>query len=146
MGAGKAREAIEVFGEVLKVAAPAGIYQSILDQGPEIGPLLQAMRDGTRNTAQTKDMVSYIDRLLDGWRARYQPGNKSQRDAERESLSARERNIVDLIAQGLSNKEIARSLGIAPETVKSHVKSIFLKLAVDKRAHAVARAQAMGLI
>ena len=146
MGAGKAREAIEVFGEVLKVAAPAGIYQSILDQGPEIGPLLQAMRDGTRNTAQTKDMVSYIDRLLDGWRARYQPDNKSQRDAERESLSARERNIVDLIAQGLSNKEIARNLGIAPETVKSHVKSIFVKLAVDKRAHAVARAQAMGLI
>ena len=146
MGAGKTREAIEVFGEVLKVAAPAGIYQSILDQGPEIGPLLQAMRDGTRNTAQTKDMVSYIDRLLDGWRARYQPDNKSQRDAERESLSARERNIVDLIAQGLSNKEIARNLGIAPETVKSHVKSIFVKLAVDKRAHAVARAQAMGLI
>jgi DNA-binding NarL/FixJ family response regulator len=47
---------------------------------------------------------------------------------------------------GLSNKEIARNLGIAPETVKSHVKSIFVKLAVDKRAHAVARAQALGLL
>ena len=76
------------------MAAPAGIYQSILDQGPEIGPLLQAIRDDTRNTAQTKDVVSYIDRLLDGWRALYQPDSQSQRDAERESLSARERDIV----------------------------------------------------
>jgi LuxR family transcriptional regulator, maltose regulon positive regulatory protein len=128
------------------VAAPAGIYQSILDQGAEIGPLLQAIRDDTRGTPQTKDVVNYIDRLLDGWRALYQPDNLSQRDAERESLSAREREIVGLIARGQSNKEIARSLGIAPETVKSHVKSIFVKLAVDKRAHAVSRAQALGLL
>ena len=35
---------------------------------------------------------------------------------------------------------------IAPETVKTHVKSIFVKLGVDKRAHAVARAQALGLL
>jgi LuxR family maltose regulon positive regulatory protein len=51
-----------------------------------------------------------------------------------------------LIAQGQSNKEIARTLGITPETVKSHVKSIFTKLDVDKRAQAVARAQALGLV
>ncbi|SMG07007.1 LuxR C-terminal-related transcriptional regulator [Paraburkholderia susongensis] len=148
MNAGKVHEAIEVFGEVVKIAACTGLYQSILDQGPEIGPLLQAVRDATRNTAQTKDVANYIDRLLDGWRALYQPGSASarERDAERESLSARERDIVGLIAQGLSNKEIARNLGIAPETVKSHVKSIFVKLAVDKRAHAVARAQALGLL
>jgi LuxR family maltose regulon positive regulatory protein len=146
MGAGKAREAIEVFGEVVKAAASAGIYQSILDEGPEIGPLLHAIRGDTRNTTQTRDKANYIDRLLDGWRARYQSDNTSRRDAERESLSARERNIVELIAQGLSNKEIARRCGIAPETVKTHVKSIFVKLAVDKRAHAVARAQALGLL
>jgi LuxR family maltose regulon positive regulatory protein len=146
LGAGQTREALEVFGEVVKVAARAGIYQSILDQGPEIGALLQAFRDDTRNTAQTKDVVACNDRLLDGWRALYQPDSQSQRDAERESLSTREREIVGLISQGLSNKEIARSLGIAPETVKSHVKSIFVKLEVDKRAHAVSRAQALGLL
>jgi LuxR family maltose regulon positive regulatory protein len=146
MGAGKVREAVEVFGEVVKVAAPTGIYQSILDQGREVGPLLQAVRDNTRDTAQTRDVVNHLNRLLDGWRALHQPDSTSRRDAERESLSARERSIVELIAQGQSNKEIARSLGIAPETVKSHVKSIFVKLAVDKRAHAVARAQALGLV
>jgi LuxR family maltose regulon positive regulatory protein len=108
--------------------------------------LLQALRDDTRNSAQTRDVLSYIDRLLDGWRAQYQPDGASRREAGREPLSARERNIVELIAQGLSNKEIARDLGVTPETIKSHVKNIFVKLAVDKRAHAVARAQALGLV
>jgi LuxR family transcriptional regulator, maltose regulon positive regulatory protein len=146
MGGGHTREAIEVFGEVVKVAAPAGIYQSILDQGPEIGALLQAIRDDALNPAHTKETSKYIDRLCDGWRVLYQPDSNAQHDTERESLSTREREIVGLIAQGQSNKEIARSLGIAPETVKSHVKSIFVKLAVDKRAHAVSRAQALGLL
>jgi LuxR family transcriptional regulator, maltose regulon positive regulatory protein len=59
---------------------------------------------------------------------------------------ARERNIVNLIAQGQPNKEIARGLGIAPETVKTHVKHIFVKLDVDKRTRAVARAQSLGIV
>ena len=62
-----------------------------------------------------------------------------------ESLSAREGDILKLIGEGLSNKEIARSLAIAPETVKSHVKYIFTKLNVERRAQAVSRAQSLGL-
>jgi ATP/maltotriose-dependent transcriptional regulator MalT len=62
------------------------------------------------------------------------------------SLSARERMIVRLMGDGLSNKRIARQLSIAPETVKSHAKSIFLKLTVQTRAHAVYRATTLGLI
>ncbi len=76
----------------------------------------------------------------------HEPNGKPRREGEREQLSSRERDIVELIAQGQSNKEIARTLGIAPETVKSHIKSIFTKLAVDKRAQAVSRAQALGLV
>jgi LuxR family maltose regulon positive regulatory protein len=136
--------AVEIFREVL--SASSDIYRSILDQGPEIGPLLHAVRDDTRSTPQTKESVAYIDRLLDGWRSMYEPAAGPKRDTEREPLSARERGIVGLIAQGQSNKEIARTLGITPETVKTHVKNVFVKLAVDKRAHAVARAQALGLV
>ncbi|WP_175150223.1 LuxR C-terminal-related transcriptional regulator [Paraburkholderia ultramafica] len=136
--------AVAIFREVLN--ANRGIYRSILDQGPEIGQLLRAVRDDTRSSPQTKESVAYVDRLLDGWRALYEPDAKPARDAEREPLSARERSIVELIAQGQSNKEIARTLGIAPETVKTHVKNVFVKLEVDKRAHAVARAQALGLV
>jgi DNA-binding CsgD family transcriptional regulator len=60
-------------------------------------------------------------------------------------LSAREGAILKLIAEGLSNKEIARNLAIGPETVKTHVKHIFTKLNVEKRAQAVSRAQSLGL-
>ena len=62
------------------------------------------------------------------------------------SLSLRERMIVRLMGDGFSNKRIARQLSIAPETVKSHAKSIFLKLTVQSRAHAVYRAATLGLI
>ena len=62
------------------------------------------------------------------------------------NLSTRERMIVLLMSTGLSNKEIARQLCIAPETVKSHAKSIFWKLTVRSRAQAVYRATTLGLI
>ena len=61
-------------------------------------------------------------------------------------LSTRERTIVLLMGHGLSNKRIARQLRIAPETVKSHAKSIFWKLTVQSRAEAVYRASTLGLI
>ena len=61
-------------------------------------------------------------------------------------LSARERTIVLLMGHGLSNKRIARQLSIAPETVKSHAKSIFWKLTVQTRAQAVYRASTLGFI
>ena len=51
-----------------------------------------------------------------------------------------------MLSQGLSNKHIARALEISPETVKSHVKSIFLKLAVRARSEAVFRAVSLGLL
>ena len=68
------------------------------------------------------------------------------RSALKDALSAREGAILNLIADGLSNKEIARNLAIAPETVKSHVKNLFVKLNAEKRAQAVARAQSLGLV
>jgi len=57
-----------------------------------------------------------------------------------ETLTARERDVLAMIGQGLTNKHIARACEISPETVKSHVKRIFLKLAVSTRAQAVSRA------
>ena len=50
-----------------------------------------------------------------------------------------------LLSEGRSNKDIARELSIAPETVKSHVKNIFGKLGVERRAQAISRALRLGL-
>jgi len=63
-----------------------------------------------------------------------------------ETLTGRERDILHLIAQGRVDKEIARMLSISPATVKSHVGNIFTKLNVQKRVHAVSRAQRLGLM
>jgi DNA-binding CsgD family transcriptional regulator len=61
-------------------------------------------------------------------------------------LSPREQSILELIGRGRSNKEIARALRITPETVKSHVKNMFAKLGVERRAQAVYRAKSFGLL
>ena len=57
-----------------------------------------------------------------------------------ETLTARQRDVLAMISQGLTNKRIARACKISPETVKSHVKHIFSKLAVSTRAQALFRA------
>jgi LuxR family maltose regulon positive regulatory protein len=91
--------------------------------------------------------MSYIDRLVAGSRRARQDRMVPVSIAQAlGGLSARETGILKLIAQGLSNKEIARSLDIGPETVKSHLKSVFTKLGVERRAQAVSRAQTLGLV
>jgi DNA-binding CsgD family transcriptional regulator len=61
-------------------------------------------------------------------------------------LSERERDVINLMAQGNSDKEIARSLAISPETVKTYVRRIFVKLNAYKRTQAVALAQSLGIV
>jgi DNA-binding CsgD family transcriptional regulator len=61
-------------------------------------------------------------------------------------LSPREAEILALIGDGLSNKEMARRLGISGHTVKFHIESLFRKLAVGSRAEAVRKGLRQGLI
>jgi LuxR family maltose regulon positive regulatory protein len=90
--------------------------------------------------------MSYISNLSASWKSRYEAEpREAATSAVTESLSPRESDILRLIAEGLSNKEIARDLAIAPETVKSYMKNIFIKLKVERRAQAVSRAQILGL-
>jgi LuxR family transcriptional regulator, maltose regulon positive regulatory protein len=143
--AGQTAEALGEIRRVLDVSARAGIHQTILDEGQNIGPVLAAFEEGTDRAVA--DLKPYVRGLLAAWRSRYQSGaERGSRTRLADPLSAREGAILNLIAKGLSNKEIARSLAIAPETVKSHVKNIFIKLDAEKRAQAVARAQSLGLV
>lgn len=61
-------------------------------------------------------------------------------------LSDREIAVLERVAQGLANKDIARSLSISEDTVKSHLKNIYSKLGVDDRTHAVTVANRRGII
>jgi DNA-binding NarL/FixJ family response regulator len=65
---------------------------------------------------------------------------------EFDALTRREREVLQLIAQGLPNKTIAAELGISEHTVKFHVGSILAKLQASSRAEALARAARQGLI
>lgn len=63
-----------------------------------------------------------------------------------ELLTPKEAEILGLLGRGMSNKRIALTLGIGPETVKWHVKNLFSKLSVGSREHAVGRARLLGLM
>lgn len=100
----------------------------------------------------TKDVLH--DELIEAIRAvhtgrRYLPASVAAALAAqlpRPDLSARELEVLNLIVQGLSNKQIAYSLNIAEHTVKNHVKSILSKLGVEDRTHAATAAIQRGII
>jgi DNA-binding NarL/FixJ family response regulator len=60
-------------------------------------------------------------------------------------LTEREREVLELMARGLSNNEIARKLVVSPKTVRNHVSNVFAKLQVSDRAQAIVRAREAGL-
>lgn len=61
-------------------------------------------------------------------------------------ISARELEVLDLLAAGLSNKEIARQLNVSPNTIKTHVARLLEKLEADRRTQAISKARALGLV
>ena len=61
-------------------------------------------------------------------------------------ISGRELEVLELLAAGRSNKEIARRLDVSPNTVKTHVTKIFAKLAARRRTEAILRARELGMI
>ncbi len=83
-----------------------------------------------------------IARRLMGFFSAPKPAAPSEAFPE---LTAREAEVLDLIAQGCNNAEIARRLYLSQKTVRNHVSSIFLKLQVADRAQAIVRAREAGL-
>ena len=61
-------------------------------------------------------------------------------------LTPRECEILDLLASGESNKELARRLGISPNTVKTHIARLYEKLGVQRRVQAIEQARALAII
>ena len=130
---GEAKRAREALRAALERAEPEGYVRVFLDEGEPLLALLRgALADGV-----TPD---YVSRLLKASvRTEAAPSSDS-------ILTARELEVLELIAEGLSNQAIAERLIRSVGTVKAHTSSIYGKLGVGNRTEAVARARALGLL
>ena len=128
----------------LRLGATHGLRMIFIDTGASVLPLLERLYAAIpMDDLRLCELRPYIATLL---RSASPTVTKAAATAPYRPLSRRETGILQLIANGHSNKHIAQSLGITPETVKSHAKSIFVKLTTRTRAQAVARAEAIGLL
>jgi DNA-binding NarL/FixJ family response regulator len=93
----------------------------------------------------TVRMVAHGHAVLDNrvWGALAEEGKAPRHPF---GLTAREMEVLQLLGKGYANREIARSLGILPSTVKSHLERIFKRLEVSDRTEAVVKALRMGII
>jgi LuxR family maltose regulon positive regulatory protein len=137
---GKMDEAIAWIEKGLQYAEPEGIVRLFLDFGaPMTGLLYDVAARGVNAQA--------IGRLLAGSVPLEKPDlYKPGTEQILEPLSKREVEVLQLIAEGQTNSDIARILVIAPNTVKKHINNIFRKLCVASRTQAVAQARMLGLL
>jgi LuxR family transcriptional regulator, maltose regulon positive regulatory protein len=150
-------EALAALERALALAQPEGYVRLFVDEGAPMAALLSELlkrrRKGPRDARQHA-MLGYVRRLLAVFESPHTstdppvPGGyaRGQDQPLPEHLTAREREVLELIAAGLSNQEIAAQLFIATSTVKGYVHSIFRKLEVDSRTKAVARARELGFV
>lgn len=75
-----------------------------------------------------------------------EPFRANQAAIEQLGLSTRELDVLRLLAQGQSNKEMARVLHLSPNTVKTHLANLYGKLGAARRTQAIARARALSII
>jgi LuxR family maltose regulon positive regulatory protein len=136
--------ALQALREAVLLGVPGGTLRVFVDLGTGLVPYLKTLRD--QGTA-----IDYINRIL----AAYRPGEVCEPVAAPPlpapvpllaDLTNREMDVLLLLAQRLTNKEIAAELHISPLTVKKHAISLYQKLHVENRRQAAARAREAGII
>jgi LuxR family maltose regulon positive regulatory protein len=128
--------ALEALSRAVALAQPGGFIRLFVDLGPGLARLLNRLdldAEGQR----------YIGRILNAFRGDEQTKADEVLD---HPLTKRELEILQLLGNELSNKQISEQLSIAPATVKRHSENIYHKLAVPDRHKAVAKAKGLAII
>jgi two-component system nitrate/nitrite response regulator NarL len=73
-------------------------------------------------------------------------GKSASRPPDLPSLTPREEEVLALLAQGLSVKEMAKALGLSPDTVKDHLENLYAKLEARNRVEALEKARSLGFL
>jgi LuxR family maltose regulon positive regulatory protein len=143
---GEQDKALQLLGEALALAEPGGFVRLFVDEGEPMAHLLS-------EAAAHGMMPAYVTKLLAAFETEKQKSKDTSSLPPAASgptliveLSRRELEVVRLIAQGFSNREIGERLFIALVTVKGHNQRIFGKLQVKNRTEAVVRARELGLL
>ncbi len=121
----------------LRLAEPEGYIRTFADLGERLFNLISGVKD--RGV-----LPSYLEAVLEAFETTLNNGETLTALAE--PLSARESEVLQLLAAGLTNREVGERLYISHETVKKHTSSIFSKLSVTNRTQAVAVATSHGLL
>jgi LuxR family maltose regulon positive regulatory protein len=129
-------KALADFGRALALAEPEGYVRTFLDLGAPMEALL-------RRSVMKGVHAGYASRLLEAFGS---AATKLSAGRLPESLSERELEVLRLIASGMSNAEISRTLFVALNTVKKHINNIYRKLGTNSRTRAVARARELNLL
>ncbi len=134
--------ALTLLQEVLVHAEPEGHIRLFLDRGAEVEEMLRHLHDPLFSHSYLSDLLCAFE-----VESRYEMGTQVAEEASLyERISPRELEILSLIAQGASNKDIADKLVISEGTVKTHVKHILSKLGAQNRTDAIAKARARSLL
>lgn len=158
---GDSDEAIAAMARALSLGESSGYVRIFLDEGAAALALVRRVRselhrgaipdpDPDRDPDPTAQRPStrYVDQLVADF-TRERTRRLARGDTGRgmvEPLTAREREVLALIHDGLSNGEIAGHMVVAPSTVKSHVKAIYAKLGAESRTQALAQARKLNLL
>ncbi|MGA2974179.1 MAG: LuxR C-terminal-related transcriptional regulator [Spirochaetia bacterium] len=148
---GEKEKAIQLLGEALALAEPGGFIRLFVDEGEPMRMTISDFRLSIEKQphGQEHNLLGYVDKLLAAFAqpaALPQSKIENQKSKMLEPLSQRELEVLQLIAQGLSNHEIGERLFLALDTVKGHNRNIYSKLQVQRRTEAIARARELGLL
>jgi LuxR family maltose regulon positive regulatory protein len=129
--------------EALRLGMSEGYLRTFVDAGE---PLRQTLKAWLRNSPKiSEETRAYAQRVLLAFDKPLRATDGATPDLP-EPLSQREHEVLLLVAEGLTNQQIAARLVISIRTVKKHVENIHGKLGVENRTRAVARARALKLL